>query len=256
MSSAGVVAPSWNLAIAVVVLVLVAVAAVGAARLDLRRAVLAAAGRATVQLAVISALLVAVLGSVWLTFAYLAVMLTVAAVTAAGRLGLPRVRPWTVLPIAAGALPTAAVVLASGAVPWAPESILPVVGILLGGAMTATTLAGKRMTDTLEQRHGEYEAALAVGLEPCPAALEIARPSAGLALVPPLDQTRTVGLVTLPGAFVGVLLGGGSPAEAGAAQLLVLVGLLAAEALAVLVTIQLVARRRLLSPALEARLPT
>ena len=71
-------------------------------------------------------------------------------------------------------------------------------------------------------------------------------PAASTALVPPLDQTRTVGLVTLPGAFVGVLLGGGSPTEAGAAQLLVLVGLLAAQVTAVWTVVELVARGRLL----------
>ena len=59
--------------------------------------------------------------------------------------------------------------------------------------------------------------------------------------MPALDQTRTVGLVALPGAFVGVLLGGGSAAQAGATQLLVLVALLAAEAVAVAVTVELVA---------------
>jgi len=48
-------------------------------------------------------------------------------------------------------------------------------------------------------------------------------------LTPVLDQSRTVGLVTLPGAFIGVLLGGGSAIEAGTAQLLAVVGLLAAE---------------------------
>jgi hypothetical protein len=31
--------------------------------------------------------------------------------------------------------------------------------------------------------------------------------AAASALIPPLDQARTVGLVTLPGALVGVLLG-------------------------------------------------
>jgi ABC-type iron transport system FetAB permease component len=35
------------------------------------------------------------------------------------------------------------------------------------------------------------------------------------ALVPALDRTRTVGLVTLPGAFVDVQLGGGSAVQAG-----------------------------------------
>ena len=74
----------------------------------------------------------------------------------------------------------------------------------------------------------------------------MARPSAATALVPPLDQTRTVGLVTLPGAYVGVLLGGGSPMAAGAAQLLVLVGLLAAEVASIWIVTELVARGRVL----------
>ena len=52
--------------------------------------------------------------------------------------------------------------------------------------------------------------------------------------------------MTLPGAFVGVLLGGGTPLEAGAAQLLVLLGLLAAEMLAVWAVTELVGRGALL----------
>jgi putative ABC transport system permease protein len=100
--------------------------------------------------------------------------------------------------------------------------------------------------EELVTRRGEVEAALALGLLRRDAVLEVARPAAATALVPPLDQTRTVGLVTLPGAFVGVLLGGGTPFEAGAAQLLVLIGLLATQTIAVWVTTELVARGRIL----------
>jgi putative ABC transport system permease protein len=76
----------------------------------------------------------------------------------------------------------------------------------------------------------------------------IARDDASLALVPGLDQTRTVGLVTLPGAFVGMLLGGASPLQAAAVQLVVLVALLLVQAIAVLVTVELVARGSFSSP--------
>ena len=124
-------------------------------------------------------------------------------------------------------------------------AIVPIAGILIGGAMSATSVAGRRALDELVARRGEYEAALSLGLLERDAATEICRPAAAQALMPPLDQTRTVGLVTLPGAFVGVLLGGGDPLHAGAAQLLVLVGLLAAESVAVVVTVELVARRRI-----------
>ena len=107
--------------------------------------------------------------------------------------------------------------------------------------MTATSLAGRRAIDELRARRGEYEAALALGLLPRAAAILVCRPAAGTALVPGMDQTRTVGLVTLPGAFVGVLLGGGSPVQAGVTQLVVLIALLAVQAIAVLVTVELVA---------------
>ncbi len=74
------------------------------------------------------------------------------------------------------------------------------------------------------------------------------------ALVPNLDQTRTVGLVTLPGAFIGVLLGGGSPLQAGAAQILVLVGIMAAQTITVTVAARLVAAAKLLPADLRGQL--
>src|SRR5262249_41634166 len=115
-------------------------------------------------------------------------------------------------------------------------------GIVIGNAMNATSQAGRRAMDELRTRSGEFEAALSIGLDQRAAGLEIARPTAAQALIPPLDQTRTVGLVTLPGAFIGVLLGGGSGGEAAAAQLLVLFALLAAEIVAVAVVLEFVVR--------------
>lgn len=70
----------------------------------------------------------------------------------------------------------------------------------------------------------------------------MSRPVAAEALVPALDQTRTVEIVALPGAFVGTLLGGATPVEAGAVQVLILVGVLAVQAVAVVATVELVAR--------------
>jgi uncharacterized protein (TIGR00245 family) len=218
------------------------------------RPVVVAAVRATVQLAAVSAVLLAVVDSLILSGAFVLLMISVATGTAAGRVtGLslrspsaPRRLMSTALPILLGAVPVVALVLGSGTVPVRGVSVIPIAGILVGGAMTATSLAGRRMRDELAGRRGEVEAALALGLLRRDAVLLVARPAAATALVPALDQTRTVGLVTLPGAFVGVLLGGGSPLQAGAAQLLVLIGLLAAEVLAVWSVSELVARGVLL----------
>ena len=141
-----------------------------------------------------------------------------------------------------------AVLVLTGAVPVTGIALVPVCGIVIGGAMTATSLCGRRALDELALRHGEYEAALSLGLRERDAAMLLTLPAAGQAMVPAMDQTRTVGLVTLPGAFVGVLIGSGNPVQAGAAQLLVLIGLLAAEAVAVVATAELVARGRIHRP--------
>ncbi|MET9402203.1 ABC transporter permease [Kitasatospora sp. NPDC002965] len=165
---------------------------------------------------------------------------------AAGGEGMPggggRAWMWAAAPIGAGVLPVLALLLGTGLLPPEGLSVIPVSGILIGGALTATSLSGRRALDELRQRHGEVEAALALGFEERDARLEICRSAAATSLVPALDQTRTVGLVTLPGAFVGMLLGGASPVQAGAVQLFVLVGLLVVEAVAVVAVLELVGR--------------
>jgi len=235
---------------AVLLVVLIAVAAVVArlGGLGMGRAAVTAGCRATLQLAVVSVLIAAVLGSAGATAGFIVLMLTVAVVTSARRVASVR-HGWPVaVPIAVGAVPVGAMILAAGTMPLTTVAVLPIAGILIGGAMTATSLAGRRALDELHHRYGEYEAALALGFASREAALEVCRPTSGQALVPALDQTRTVGLVTLPGAFVGVLLGGGSAVQAGATQLLVLVALVAVEAVAVTGTVELVARGHVRRP--------
>ena len=243
-----------RLVVALVLLTALAAAAGRLSGLGLDRPVVVAAVRATVQLAVVSAILLAVVRSLALSGVFVLVMVGVAAVTAAGRAtgltvrdaGAARRVGTAAVPVLVGAVPVAALVLVSGTVPLRGEAVIPIAGILVGGAMPATSLAGRRLREELAARRGEVEAALALGLVQRDAVGEVLRPAASTALVPPLDQTRTVGLVTLPGAFVGVLLGGGSPTEAGAAQLLVLIGLLAAQVTAAWTVVELVARGRLL----------
>lgn len=236
-------APAVGPALGLVLLALTAIAAllVRWGGLDLTREIWVAAVRAIVQLAVVSLLIAAVLRSAGWTAAFIAGMVLVAAYTA-GRRVTGSITWWMILPILTGVAPVTALLLLSGLVPLRPVAVLPIAGILIGGAMTACSLTGQHALAALRTRHGEYEGALAVGLLPRDAALEICRPAARLALVPVLDQTRTVGLVTLPGAFVGVLLGGADPLQAGATQVLVLIGLLAVESAAALLTLELTVR--------------
>lgn len=238
----------WPLAVVLVVLTAAGGLTLWLGQVDSWRPVVTAALRAAVQLTAVSLLITAVLASGRLTAGFVLLMYGIAAVTSAGRIARAGRRPaWRELPgpaasIAAGVAPVLAVLLATGIVPAKPVAVIPIAGILIGGAMSATSLAGRRARDELHSRRGEFEAALALGFLTRDAALLVTRHTANQALVPVLDQTRTVGLVTLPGAFVGVLLGGGSPVQAGVTQLVVLVSLLAIEAVAVVVTVEVVAR--------------
>jgi putative ABC transport system permease protein len=235
----------WQLAAVLGLLVAAAAVVVGVGRVGSWRPVVTAALRAVAQLAAVSLVIVLVLKSGWLTVAFVLFMFGVAAWTSARRITNARHGRWAVVSIAGGVTPILALLLATRVVPLHPVAVIPIAGILIGGAMTATSLAGRRALDELTARYGEYEAALALGFTDPDAVRLIVRPTAGQALVPALDQTRTVGLVTLPGTFVGILLGGGSPLQAGTTQLLVLVALLAIEAISVLVTVELVAAQKL-----------
>ncbi|GAA2114549.1 hypothetical protein GCM10009759_58920 [Kitasatospora saccharophila] len=247
--------------------VLLAVAALVAGRggLGHGRAVLRAGLRAAVQLALVALVIAWVVRSLWTSALFVLLMFAVAVRTAGRRIGEGGRREgeggrregrgaagpgaagrwewgWAAVPIAAGVLPVLLLLAATGLLPAEGITVIPVAGILIGGALTATSLAGRRALDELRLRHGEVEAALALGFEDRDARLEVCRTAAATSLVPALDQTRTVGLVTLPGAFVGMLLGGATPVQAGAVQLFVLVALLAVEAVAVTAVLELVGR--------------
>ncbi|MGW5572254.1 ABC transporter permease [Nocardia thailandica] len=201
-----------------------------------------AAVRAVVQLSIISLILAAALREIWSASLVLATMFAAATFTsfrraAAGRSGL-----WLAGSIAAGITSVLPATLLSGVVPISGVTLVSVGGILLGGTMTATSLAARRGLDTLSQRRGEIEAALSLGFGDREARMLVLDKTATDALIPGVDQARTVGLVTLPGAFIGVLLTSGSPAQAGAVQVLVLIGLMVSESCAVAVTVELLAR--------------
>ena len=240
---AGVVEVGVALAVLLAVLVVLAALVTRVSGIGRARDVLTAAVRAVLQLASVSAVIVFVLRSVWWTLLFLAGMAAVAAGTSARRITGRFRGPgwWTVVPLLAGVVPVLVLMLASGVLAARPVAILPSAGILIGGAMTATSLAGRRIAEEIISQRPVYEGLLALGITRRGAVQFMGRPAAHLALVPGLDQTRTVGIVTLPGAFVGVLLAGASPWQAAATQLLVLFGLLVVQSVAVLCTLELIA---------------
>jgi len=229
-----------GLAVALLALTLLAVGR--AFGLGQNRDALAAMARAVVQLSLVGFVIRLVILTPGFAAPYLGFMLLAAAWTSRRRVrDLRGAFVSACAAIGCGALVVAAVVLATGALPRDTRDLVPFTAQVVGGAMTATTLAATRARDDVAASWSLVEAALALGATPRQAVADIARRAASRALVPALDQTRNVGLVVLPGAYVGLLLGGASPAEAGRVQLLVLVGLLVAESVAAVVVTRMLA---------------
>jgi len=246
----------WGLAVALVALVGLAVLASWVGKLGNTRDQVTAAVRAVVQLAVVSLIIAAAVQTIPGAFAFTAVMFAVAVWTTTKRVDVRPCWAWTSLALLAGILPVLAVVFLSGAAPFNGISLVALGGIVTGNMMTAHTLNGRRVFAELRAGVPQYEAARSLGFRRPDAIGLVIERVVPESLIPNLDQTRTVGLVTLPGAFIGVLLGGGSPVQAGAAQVLVLVGIMAGQALTVVAMTRLVRARRIipddLRPALRA----
>ena len=204
-------------------------ATIGVSRLagvGLGWAPLSALARASVQLTLLALLLRGILSVPWTVVAFLALMLTTASWTSAGRLReLWHGRRAAVSGVLAGAAVTLVLVFALRLVDLEVRYLIAVAGIIIGNSMSAATLAGRNFLRGVRHRRDEVEAWLSLGATPAQAHLELGQEAVRESLLPSLDQTRSTGLVTLPGAFVGALFGGASPAEAAQFQLVVLAGI-------------------------------
>lgn len=168
---------------------------------------------------------------------YLGIMLVAAAWTANRRLGGDRRDLMALLAaILLGAGATVVIVAGTGALTFTAQALLPFSAQMIGGAMTTAILAGMRLRDDVRDNLDVFSNYVALGATYRQAGQQFARRASERALVPTLDQTRSAGLVTLPGAFVGMLLGGATPLQAAQVQLLVLIGLLLVQSITALLT--------------------
>lgn len=221
----------------------IAVAAAVRLRLGLAREIGLASVRGAVQLAAVGAIITLVFRVPVLAFAFVATMACTAALTSGSRLRpLPGGRARALIAIAIPALSALGLLLLVGAFATTPRAAVPTAGILIGGAMIATTLTGRRLLESLREEMDEIEARLCLGDDARTALAVPVRGAVRTGLIPVVDQTRSVGLVTLPGTFVGLILGGATPTQAAATQFVVLVALVAVELMAGVLISELILR--------------
>ncbi|HEX4442030.1 MAG TPA: ABC transporter permease [Galbitalea sp.] len=228
--------------IGVVLLVVVSITVLWIFRAPHRFAPALAILRGTIQLAILSFILSGVITNGWWVALALLVMFVVASVTATRRLGWSWDRFALVsVAMALGIAVTAVIVFGTGAIALTARFSLAIGGIVIGNSMTIATLAGRRFAESTNDHWEEVEGWLALGATRRESTIGLARSAVYSALIPSTDQTKTTGLVALPGAFVGAIFGGLSPLEAGRFQIVVLASIMAAGSITAVVLIGVLA---------------
>ena len=230
--------PTWWGVAASVLLVVLAYVVVLREGLGLGREVLVSSARAAVQLLAVGALLLVLFEHTGLpgALAWVAAMVLLAGRVAGGRAdGLPGARRVATVAIAVGVAATVGLLLAAQVIDTDGRVVVPVGGMVVTGAMQGASLTLQRMRDEASTGRRTVEARLALGLSGQDAFAPHLRTSLRTALIPAIDATKVVGLISLPGATVGLLLAGVEPLTAIRYQVVVMYMLLGAAAVAAVV---------------------
>jgi putative ABC transport system permease protein len=178
--------------------------------------------------------------SLWLVAALLAVMVVFGSITARGRArAVPQALGPIVLALSVAGAVTLGLILALGVFDATPRYLVPVGGMVIGNAMTAAGVALNRLADEVRSQAHRIEATLALGATAGQAAAGLVRRSLRSGMIPLIDQTKTTGIVTIPGTMVGMLIAGAEPVDAVRLQLILLWSLLGSVALAALIAVSL-----------------
>ena len=214
-------------------LVIIAVGISRWQQVDLERDMLVAVARAFVQLIAIGYALEFIFAQtspLWIMLV-IVVMITVAGLTAGRRAKqIPHSQFIATIAVLISALFTLGVLIGLGIFPFEAQSIIPIGGMIIGNAMVSTGLTMGRLRDDVKQTRSQIEAALALGATKKQAAQLQMRRALATGLTPIIDNTKTVGLISLPGAMTGLILAGTPPLEAVQVQIIVMYMLVGAAA--------------------------
>jgi putative ABC transport system permease protein len=204
-------------------------------RLDLERDIAIAVVRSFVQLAAIGYAINLVFGleNLGYVILLLAGMVGFASWTSAGRgEGVPGAFPISVVAIGVATAIALGVLLSLQIVPPTARYLIPLGGMVIGNSMNTASLTLGRIRDDVAAHRPDIEAALALGATSRQAVSPILKSALRSAMTPLIDSTKTSGVIWLPGAMAGMIIGGADPLEAVRLQIVVLYMLLGSVSIA------------------------
>ena len=116
---------------------------------------------------------------------------------------------------------------------WTPQYFIPLVGMILGNALTGVSLGLDKMLASLDEGRDRIEAKLSLGANAWEASRGEAAEAIRTGMIPILNAMSAVGLVTIPGMMTGQILGGTPPVLAARYQIMIMFLIAGAVALGV-----------------------
>lgn len=211
-------------------------------RLDIERSLTIAALRMVLQLAAMGFVLRFVFeqtSAAW-TLALAAVMILAAGWETLTRPG-SRLFGWRTYALSTGTLFVtgvcatlyATLVVIGPEPPFAPRFVLPILGMVLGNALTGVSLVLTTLSESAERERASIEARLALGQTRFEAMSGAMRTATRTGLLPILNAMAASGVVAVPGMMTGQILAGADPLEAAKYQIMIMLVLAGASGLAV-----------------------
>ncbi|HAR4287395.1 TPA: iron export ABC transporter permease subunit FetB [Staphylococcus aureus] len=111
--------------------------------------------------------------------------------------------------------------IATGAIQFTANEVIPIGGMLANNGLIAINLAYQNLDRAFVQDGTNIESKLSLAATPKLASKGAIRESIRLAIVPTIDSVKTYGLVSIPGMMTGLIIGGVPPLQAIKFQLLV-----------------------------------
>lgn len=219
-----------DVALAAVLLALDAVLSI-ALRLGVEKKLVVAGVRMTAQLALLALLLktlFALASPLWTAVAASAMVLFAGREVVA-RQDRPLTGAWSYglgtgsMLLAASLVTVFALTTAVRPDPWyAPRYALPLLGMVLGNALTGISLGLHTLTTGFLREKDAVEARIALGHTRWNSTLSVVRGSLRSALMPILNSMSVAGLVSIPGMMTGQILAGAEPVDAVKYQMLIM----------------------------------
>ncbi|HDP3126787.1 TPA: iron export ABC transporter permease subunit FetB [Staphylococcus aureus] len=111
--------------------------------------------------------------------------------------------------------------IATGAIQFTANEVIPIGGMLANNGLIAINLAYQNLDRAFVQDGTNIESKLSLAATTKLASKGAIRESIRLAIVPTIDSVKTYGLVSIPGMMTGLIIGGVPPLQAIKFQLLV-----------------------------------